>query len=76
MTTPLKILRTTNNSVVNIIGDPVVTSASSGFPSIDVITSVNTSTMFVLVYDPNASGEKVKRVSVANFVESLQLITT
>ena len=75
MTTPLKIMRVTNNSVVNIVGSPVVTSASSGFPTIDTITSVNPSTMYVLVYDPSDPGQKVKRVSVANFIESLQLIT-
>jgi|CXWL01.1.fsa_nt_gi hypothetical protein len=75
MTTPLKILRTTNNSVVNIIGDPVVAVAPSGFSTIDIITSVNPATMYVLVYDPNAAGEKIKRVSVADFIASLEIIT-
>lgn len=75
MSAPITLVELPNNVITNIVGSPLVETPSVNMPAIDTITSVNNATMFVLVYDPNASGEKIKKVSVADFIASLEIIT-
>jgi len=75
MSAPITLVELPSNVITNIIGSPLIETPTVNMPTIDTITSVNASTMFVLVYDPNAPGEKIKKVSVADFISSLEIIT-
>ena len=75
MSAPLTLVELPDNVITNIVGSPVIAAPVINFPAVDTITTINPATMFVLVYDSAAVGEKLKKISVNDFIESLQLIT-
>lgn len=75
MSSQITLVELPNNEIINIVGTPFIPSPAINFPAVDTITTINPATMYVLVYDSAAVGEKLKKISVTDFIESLQLIT-